>query len=92
MKNKLPDIEFNKLFRFFLDKKGIKKEFRKTNYGYRTYDNTWKLFTNSLSITFTKPVKVYNGYDYDNSYEETKYIIEQVPQSVNVHFVYKKIF
>ncbi|SMP89597.1 hypothetical protein SAMN06314019_11010 [Epsilonproteobacteria bacterium SCGC AD-311-C15] len=84
-------IEFNKLFGFFLNKKGLSPHFRKTNYGYRTFDNTWKLFINSLSIVHTIPAKVYNGYNYDNGIEETKYEIVKMPHSVDVHFIYKKL-
>lgn len=88
-----PEIEFHRLFGFFLNKKGVNPKFRKTKYGYRTYDGVWRLFTDSLSITRTQDVKVYNGYDYDNSYEETKYKIEQTIDLVtHVHFLYKKIF
>ena len=85
------EINFNKLFGFFLNKKGITPKFKKTRYGYRTYDSRWKLFSKSLSITCMKSVKVYNGYDYDRSFEETKYKIEQVTNAINVYFVYRKI-
>jgi hypothetical protein len=84
-------IEFNKLFGFFLTKKGISPQFRKTDYGYRTFDGAWKLFKNSLSIIHTKSARVYNGYDYDNGIEETKYEIVKMPHSVDVHFLYTKL-
>ena len=91
MNNQQHDIEFNKLFGFFLNKKGIAPKFKKTEYGYRTYNGAWKLFVNSLSITHIKPAKVYNGYDYDNGIEETKYEIIKKPHSIDVHFLYTKL-
>lgn len=86
-------IEFNRLFGFFLNKKGITPKFRKTKYGYRTYDGVWRLFKNSLTITKTLNTKSYNGYDYDDAYEETKYRIEKtIDQVTHVHFMYRKVF
>jgi len=85
------EIEFNKLFGFFLNKKGISPQFRKTDYSYRTFDGAWKLFKNSLSIIHVKPAKVYNGYDYDNGIEETKYEIIKKPHSIDVLFLYTKL-
>ncbi len=49
------------------------------------------LFTNSMSIVHTKPARVYNGFDYDNGIEETKYEIIKMPHSVDVHFLYTKL-
>jgi hypothetical protein len=92
MTQKQPDsIEFNKLFGFFLNKKGISPQFKKTDYGYRTFDGAWKLFKNSLSIIHTKSARVFNGYDYDNGIEETTYEIVKMPHSVDVHFLYTKL-
>lgn len=90
MSNK--NIEFNRLFAFFLDKKGVVPKFRKTKYGYRTFDNTWKLFEDTLSITHIKPAKVYNGYDYDDGLEETKYEIKKHLEKISIEFVYTKLF
>ncbi len=44
-----------------------------------------------MSIVHTIPAKVYNGYNYDNGIEETKYEIVKMPHSVDVHFIYKKL-
>jgi hypothetical protein len=83
--------QLNKIFGFFLNKKGVNQKFRKTKYGYRTYDNTWKLFANTLSIIHTKPAKVYNGYDYDNGIEESKYQIIKREASIDIAFLYTKL-
>ncbi len=83
--------ELNKVFAFFLEKQGIKPSFKKTNYGYRTYDNKWKLFEGSLSIIRSVPAKIYNGYDYDIGTEETKYQIVQKPDMISMMLVYKKL-
>lgn len=84
-------MEFNKIFAYFLKHSGIEPKFRKTNYGYRTYDNKWKLYEGSLSIIRSVPAKVYNGYDYDHGIEETKYKIVQKPDMVSMIFEYKKV-
>ena len=85
------EIPFNKLFGFFLNKKQITTKFRKTEYGFRTFNGAWKLFENSMSITHTKPAKVYNGYDYDNGLEESKYKIVKREKSIDVIFLYTKL-
>ncbi len=85
------DLEFNKIFGFFLKQKGIIAKFKKTDYGYRTYDNKWKLFKASASIMNIKPAKVYNGYDYDNGIEETKFQILQKVDKISIAFVYTKL-
>lgn len=85
------ESQLNKIFGFFLNKKGVIPKFRKTEYGYRTYNNAWKLFKNTLSITHIKPTKVYNGCDYDNGIEETKYQILKRETSIDIVFLYTKI-
>ncbi|MBW6487509.1 hypothetical protein [Sulfurimonas sp.] len=83
--------QLNKIFGFFLNKKGVVPKFRKTKYGYRTYNSAWKLFKNTLSIVYTKPTKIYNGCDYDNGTEETRYQIIKREASIDIVFLYTKI-
>lgn len=83
-------IPFNKLFAFFLSKRGVPTKFKKTEYGYKTYDNKWQLFTEKMSIVHLKPVKVFNGYDYDSGLEETKYAIIEKQSSIDVILLYVK--
>lgn len=85
------EAQLNKIFGFFLNKKGVVPKFRKTEYGYRTYDNAWKLYKNTLSIIHTKPAKVFNGYDYDKGIEESKYQILKRETSIDVVFLYTKL-
>jgi len=82
----------NQVFAFFLSHKGITPKFRKTDYGYRTFNSMWKAFKESMTITKIETVKVYNGYDYDTSLEETKYRIEQCSDGqTHIHFLYRKV-
>jgi len=86
------DIEFNKVFGFFLKHKGVlKSKFKKTDYGYRTYDNKWKLFERTSSISFMKPIRVYNGCDYDDEIEETRFQIIKSLEKISIEFLYTKI-
>lgn len=82
----------NQVFAFFLKHKGVTPKFRKTAFGYRTFNSMWKAFEDSMTITKLEPVKVYNGYDYDDSLEETKYrIVQDSMGHTDIHFIYKKI-
>lgn len=87
----LKPIEFNKLMAFFLEKQGINKKFRSCNYGYRTYDNSWKLFKERLQIVHHKNVKSFMHGEYVNMLEETVFSIIQSAKSVKVSLVYKKL-
>ncbi len=92
IKNK---IKWNKLFAIFLTKNGISiPKFKKTDYGFRTYDNVWKLFKNTLQITKTTYEEIYNGYDYDKQLSESKYqvVIRDDLSGVDIRFVSKKIY
>ncbi len=84
-------MEMNKIFAFFLKKKGINPMMKRTAYGFRTYDGKWKLFIKSMSIMHTKRTKVYNGCDYDNAIEESKYQIVQREGAIDLVFTYTRI-
>lgn len=81
----------NKVFAYFLTKIGVEPKFRKTEYGYRTYNGAWKLFGDSLSIVHSKPAKVFNGYDYSSGIEESKWQIIKKERSIDIVFLYKKL-
>lgn len=85
------DIPFNKLFGFFLKQKGASPRFRKIDTGYRTYDKTWILSIANMSITQLKPVKEWNGYEYEYRCEETRYSIRKKENSLDVVFLYTKL-
>ena len=42
--------ECRKIFAYFLNAKEIKQNFRRESYGYRTYNNSWKIFVNQRII------------------------------------------
>lgn len=85
-------IQFNKLMAYFLKEKGIKKEFRSCNYGYKTYDSSWKLFKEKLQIVHHKTVKCFEHGEYVNKLEETVYSITQVTGFVNVDCVQRNLY
>lgn len=88
-------IKWNKLFAVFLNKNGISNpKFKKTSYGFRTYDNVWKLFINTLQITKVSSEKIFNGYDYDMKLAEANYrvVIRQDLSGVDIKFVSKKTY
>ena len=84
---------YNRLFGFFLKEKGVENpKFKKTKFGYQTYGSKdiWRLFKKTNSITLCKPCRTYNGYDYDNSLEESKFIIK-LEETIKIAFLYTKI-
>ena len=83
--------EYNKIFGFFLNKKGIKPKFRKTKYGYRTYDNLWKLFRDKDQIVRQKMVSVLCGREYEQKLEEQIYKIIKLPESISIRFVAERL-
>lgn len=86
------EMNLNNVFGYFLKQKGIQTpRFKKTKYGYKTYDGVWKLFSNSLSIVMIKPAKVYNGHDYDNGYEEQNYSIIPKEDKISIVFNYTRL-
>ena len=82
----------NKLFGYFLNKMGEIPKLRKTNYGYITFNGAWRFFLDTLTITQTKPIKLFNGYDYDSRIEESKYIVVQDEGNIKVQFVLRKVY
>lgn len=87
----LNDDEYNKIFGFFLNKKGIKPQFRKTEYGYRTYNNVWKLFKDKDQIVRQKMVSVLCGREYEQRLEERIYKIVKLPKSIDVNFLAERL-
>jgi hypothetical protein len=85
------DIPFNKLFGFFLKQKGVSPRFRKIDAGYRTYDKSWILSILTMSITHLKPIRVWNGYEFEVKCEETRYVIKRKEKSLHVVFLYTKL-
>lgn len=83
--------EFHKLMAYFLKEKNIHKKFRRTDYGYRTYDNTWKLFEDKLRIAHHKTVRCFEHGEYVDKLEETLYSIKEVPGFVKVDFVSRRL-
>lgn len=85
------DLSFNKIFWFFLNKKGVAPKFKKTENGYQTYDKKWNLSIEQMCITHLKPVKVFNGCDYDKCYEETRFSIVKKEESIDIVFLFTKL-
>ena len=84
-------IPFNQLMAYFLDKTGVNKNFCSCDYGYRTYDNSWKLFKERLQIVHHKTVTCFEHGEYVSKLEETVYSITQVVGSVRVTFLSKTL-
>jgi len=82
----------NKLFAYFLSEKKIPKNFKATSYGYRTYDNSWKLLKDKLQIVHHQNVKYFENGEYTNKLEEIVFKITQVPGLLKVDFVEKKLY
>ena len=90
---KLPNhVQVNKVFGYFLKKVGVFSKFRKTKYGYSTFDGVWRLFLDTLTITQTKSIKQFNGYDYDTRSEESKYMIVNDDGVIKVKFILRKVY
>lgn len=87
-------IKWNKLFAIFLEKNGAIANFRRTDYGYRTYDGAWKFFRDNLTIIHTTYEEIYNGYDFDKKLAEAKYqvVIRKDLSGVDVKFMNKKLY
>ena len=90
---KLPNhVQVHKVFGYFLKKVGVFSKFRKTKYGYSTFDRVWRLFLDTLTITQTKSIKLFNGYDYDTRSEESKYMIVNDDGVIKIKFVLRKVY
>lgn len=85
------DDEYNKVFGFFLNKKGITSKFRKTAYGYRTYNNIWKLFKSKDQIVSHKAVSIYCNGEYESRLEERIYKIVRLPKSIDISFIAERL-
>jgi len=85
------DNEYNKIFAFFLSKKGIVPKFRKTDFGYRTYNSVWKLFKNKDQIVSHKAIPIYNNGEYESRLEERIYKIVRLPNSIDINFVAERL-
>jgi len=87
-------IETRKLFGYFLSqqKNLVQSKFRKTDVGYRTYDNTWKIFPQLFQITKTIKEKISCGYnDYCVITKEYIYqIVKNDEGRVQVRFSHMK--
>lgn len=86
-------IESRKLFGSFLSQINnlVQPKFRKMDAGYRTYDNTWKIFPKLHQITKTVKENIYNGYDYDSVTREHIYqIVKNEDGRVQVRFSHTK--
>lgn len=93
--NKKPSgvVENNKIFGYFLKKIGEVAKFRKTKYGYVTFDGVWRFFADSLTITKTNTIKEFNGYDYDKRTEESIYnVVMNNNSAIKIQFALKKVY
>ena len=82
----------NAIFALFLENfVGTKYLFKKTNFGYRTFNNEFTYYTDQNIINHRRKVREYNGYDYDVCMEEIKYKIEVSINQISVFLVSKKI-
>jgi hypothetical protein len=87
----LNDDEYNKVFGFFLNQNGITPQFRKTKYGYRTYDSVWKLLKNKDQIVRHKTVSILCGREYEEKLEERIYKIVKLPKRINISFFLERL-
>jgi len=75
--SKLTQEESRKFFAYFLKAIKVNVKFRKTDYGYRTYDNQYKIFINQNRIVRHRTVRVWSIYEYVNKLEEKSYSINK---------------
>jgi len=66
----LTQEEARKLFAFFLGKIGVEVKFRKTDYGYRTYDSKYKIFIEKNRIVRHRNVRIWKVFEYRYMLEE----------------------
>lgn len=83
--------ELNQIFDWFLKFKGVKTNFRKTSYGYRTYDNKWKIFEQTNRIIHATFTSHYNGYDYDKAIQEVTYEFKQKEKEIEFNLLFTRI-
>ncbi|HJE03611.1 MAG TPA: hypothetical protein K8U92_07000 [Aliarcobacter thereius] len=85
-------VHNNKVFAYFLNKIGETTKFRKTKYGYMTFDGVWRYFVDNSTITRTKSIKEFNGYDYDSKIEESKYMVINNEGAIKIQFALSKVY
>jgi len=69
--------EARKMFAYFLKEIGVEVKFKKTDYGYRTYDNQWKIFINQKKIVRHRNIRVWETYEYVNKLEELSFMLSK---------------
>ncbi len=85
-------MELNKLFGLFLKHMGVSQKFKKAEYGYRTYDNAYKIFKESMTITYIRHVVTFVHGEYEKAIEESKWQITNKETGVSIDLVYTKKF
>lgn len=83
--------DINQIFAWWLKFKGVLPKFKKTSYGYRTYDNRWKIFEKTNRIIHTTSTSHYNGYDYDKAVEEAVYEFKQKQKEIEFNFLFTQV-
>ena len=82
--------DYRKIFGFFLKAKKVAKnpKFKKTNYGYKTFDSlalgNWKIFKNKNQIVKHKTIKEFRHGEYHELLEETIFNIVQFPNEIKI--------
>jgi len=78
--------ECRKIFAYFLNAKEIKQNFRRESYGYRTYNNSWKIFVNQKVIARHLYTQVLVNGEYETKLQERIYKIERFTDCVKITF------
>ena len=83
--------ECRKIFAYFLNAKEIKQNFRRESYGYRTYNNSWKIFVNQRIIVRHLYTQVYVNGEYKTRLQEKIYKIERFTDRIKMSFFLERL-
>ncbi len=80
-------FKLNKVFAFFLKENNIQTKMKKEKYGYRTLDNKWKIFENSLTIIEERKGSWFNGHEYEDAVDIITYKIELLEKTLRIVYL-----
>ena len=83
--------ECRKIFAYFLNAKEIKQDFRRESYGYRTYNNTWKIFVDQKIIVKHTYMQAYIDGEYVSKLQERIYKIERFTDRIKMTFFLERL-
>jgi len=83
--------ESRKIFAYFLNAKEIKQYFKGEGYGYRTYNNQWKIFHERNIIVKHNYVQIFVNGEYESRLQEIIYTITRNPNSIDIRFYCERL-